>query len=303
MPKGSAYFAGSAVFHYLGPSFAVLLFAQIEPAGVAWLRIATAASVYAVWRRPWRRPSRDAVAMGLVLGAMNPVFYLAIDRLPLATVAAIEFLPVVALAALGARTARNITALAVAFAGVWLLTDVQLGGNALGFVLAFANAGLFALYIVFAHRVSRDDGIDGLASAMLVALAVVTPLGLSAALPAFGSVTLLAAGLGVGVTSSVLPYVCDQLAMARMPRATYALCVSLLPATAAVIGVVVLRQVPTVVEAAGIALVVCGVALHKQMSSGRTGTRASSRPVAARRAETIAAVETTVGGSPTPLTP
>jgi inner membrane transporter RhtA len=204
---------------------------------------------------------------------------------------------------LGLRTARNIVALAIAFGGVWLLTDVQLGGNAVGFALAFANAGLFALYIVFAHRVSREDGIDGLASAMLVALAVVTPIGLGAALPAFASVTLLAAGIGVGVTSSVLPYVCDQLAMARMPRATYALCVSLLPATATVIGVVVLQQIPTVAEAAGIALVVCGVALHKQMSSGRTGTRVSSRPVAARRAETIAAVETTVGGSPTPLTP
>src|SRR5262249_44606928 len=72
MPKGSAYFAGSAVFHSLGPSFAVLLFAQIEPVGVAWLRIATAAAIYAVWRRP-RRFSRDAIAMGVVLGAMNPV--------------------------------------------------------------------------------------------------------------------------------------------------------------------------------------------------------------------------------------
>jgi inner membrane transporter RhtA len=266
VPKGSIYFTGSAVFHYLGPSFAVLLFARIEPLGVAWLRIATAALVYAAWRRPWQRPSRDVVAMGIVLGVMNPCFYLAIDRLPLATVAAIEFLPVVALAALGARSGRNATALLIAFGGVALLTDVRLSGALLGFGFAFANAALFALYIVFAHRVSRVSGIDGLAAAMLVALAVVTPLGAWAATPAFTSLALLGAAVGVGVTSSVLPYVCDQLAMARMPRATYALLVSLLPATATLIGVVVLAQIPRPAEAVGIALVMGGVAVHREIS-------------------------------------
>jgi inner membrane transporter RhtA len=87
-PPGSSYFVGSAVFHYLGPAFAVLLFARVPPTGVAWLRIATAAAVYAAWRRPWRslgragRPARrTVVAGGVVIGAMYPVFYLAIDRL------------------------------------------------------------------------------------------------------------------------------------------------------------------------------------------------------------------------------
>lgn len=262
--RGAAYFAGSAVFHYLGPSFAVLLFAHVAPPGVAWLRVATAAIVYAAWRRP-RRPSRDAVALGIVLGVMNPCFYLAIDRLPLATVAAIEFLPVVALAAAGARTPRNAAALVVAFGGVWLLTDVRLAGHPLGFAFAFANAALFSAYIVLAHRVSRADGIDGLASAMLVALLIVTPIGAWAAAPAFAHVALLAAGVGVGVTSSVLPYVFDQLAMARLARPTYALFVSLLPATAAVIGIVVLAQVPRPLEALGIVLVVSGVALHREL--------------------------------------
>src|SRR3954447_19072861 len=100
------YFVGSAVFHYLGPALAVLLFARIEALGVAWLRIATAAVVFAVWRRPWRRwPSLDRRTRWLltgwagVLAVMNSVFYLAIDRLPLGTVAAIEFLPVIVLAA------------------------------------------------------------------------------------------------------------------------------------------------------------------------------------------------------------
>ena len=86
---------------------------------------------------------------------MNCCFYEAIDRLPLGTVAAIEFLPVIVLAALGARTPRNAAALALAVAGVYLLTDVQLAGEPLGVAFAFVNAGLFALYIVLGHRVAQ----------------------------------------------------------------------------------------------------------------------------------------------------
>jgi inner membrane transporter RhtA len=268
------YFVGSAIFHYLGPAFAVLLFVRVDVLGVAWLRNASAAAVFCVWRRPWRvirRLDRDGrhtlLALGAVLALMNCCFYAAIDRLPLGTVAAIEFLPVIALAALGARTTRNGLALALAVPGVYLLTDVQLTGEPLGVALAFANALLFALYIVLGHRVSRQEeggGIDGLAAAILVAALVTTPIAGWQAIPALTDPIALAAGFGVGVSSSVIPYVCDQLAMARLPRATYALMVSLLPATATVIGIVVLGQVPTAVEAAGVALVVAGVAIHRE---------------------------------------
>jgi inner membrane transporter RhtA len=260
------YFVGSAVFHYLGPAFAVLLFALVEPLGVAWLRIAGAALIFAAWRRPWRAVTVPLViAMGTVLAVMNVCFYVAIDRLPLGTVAAIEFLPVIGLAALGARTGRNGAALALAVGGVYLLTDVRLAVEPIGLAFAFANAALFALYIVLAHRVAQHGavaGIDGLAAAMLVALVVATPLGGWAAVPALLSPIALLAGLGVAVTSSVIPYVCDQLAMARMPRATYALLVSLLPATATFIGILVLGQIPSWPEAAGVALVIAGVAVH-----------------------------------------
>jgi inner membrane transporter RhtA len=74
---------------------------------------------------------------------------------------------------------------------------------------------------------------------------------------------LILAGIGVGVSSSVIPYVCDQLAMARLPRATFALMLTLLPATATIVGVVVLSQMPTLAEIAGILLVAAGVYLHK----------------------------------------
>jgi inner membrane transporter RhtA len=268
------FFVGSAIFHYLGPSFAVLLFARVDPLGVAWLRIASAGVIFAAWRRPWRalRASRaDArrlvVSFGVVLAVMNTCFYLAIDRLPLGTVAAIEFLPVIVLAALGARSAPNLVALGLAVAGVYALVDVRLEGEPVGVAFAFANAVLFAAYIVLAHRLAQAAAlsrIDGLAAAMLVALVVVTPIGGWSAARALVDPVALAAGVGVGVASSVVPYVFDQLAMARLSRAGYSLMVALLPATATVIGVIVLEQVPTRVEVLGVALVAAAVALHRE---------------------------------------
>jgi inner membrane transporter RhtA len=267
------YFVVSAVFHYLGPAFAVLLFARVEVLGVAWLRIASAALVFAAWRRPWRAFAaqdgggrRLLLAWGTVLALMNACFYAAIDRLALGTVAAIEFLPVIVLAAAGVRSARNGAALALAVPGVYLLCGLQVEAEPLGLAFAFANAVLLALYIVLADRVAKRaaiGGVDGLAAAMLIAAAVVTPIGGWAAAPALDDPVALLAGVGVGVSSSVIPYVADQLALARLARATYALMVSLLPATATVIGVAVLAQVPSPAELAGVTLVVAGVAVHE----------------------------------------
>jgi inner membrane transporter RhtA len=284
-----AYFVVSAVFHYLGPAFAVLLFAQLAPLGVAWLRIVSAALVFAAWRRPWRILStmdssqrRLMVMLGLTLAAMNGVFYLAIARLPLATVGAIEFLGPIALAAVGLRGRRNLAALGLAVVGVLLLTEVRLAGEPLGFALAFANCALFVAYVVLGKRIAADGGtagIDRLGVAMLVAAVVVAPVGLVDAAAAFDDPALLAAGVGVGVCSSVIPYVCDQLALARLSRATFALLLSLLPATATLIGLVVLAQRPGLGELLGIALVIGGVALHDAAAPASNAARseASSR--------------------------
>ena len=273
-----AFFGVSAVFHYLGPSLAVLLFARLDVLGVAWLRVASAAAVFALWRRPWRqcrplgRPlgrggRRTLLALGAVLAVMNTAFYLAVDRLPLSTVGAIEFLGTVILAAAGARTPRNAAALVLTTAGVAAITAIRVTGQPLGFVFAFANCALFMLYIVLGHRIANEGGpggIDRLGAAMLVAAVIATPWGLGGALPAFGHPLLLLAGAGVGVCSSVIPYVTDQLAMARLPRATFSLMLALLPVFATVIGAVVLRQLPTAQDVAGITLVVLGVALHRE---------------------------------------
>jgi inner membrane transporter RhtA len=271
-----AYFVGSALFHYLGPAFAVLLFARVEPLGVAWLRIVSAGLVFVAWRRPWRTLRRIEVStlqlligLGAVLAVMNGCFYIAIDRLPLGTVAAIEFLPVIVLAALGVRSLRNGVALALAVTGVYLLTNVRLEGEPLGVAFAFANAALFALYIVLAHRVARASGlgrIDGLAAAMVVASLVITPLAGGYVAPVLLDPVAIACGIGVGITSSVIPYVCDQLAMTRLSRATYSLMISLLPATATAIGIVVLAQIPNVSESVGVALVVLAVGVHRERS-------------------------------------
>jgi inner membrane transporter RhtA len=268
-----AYFVGSAIFHYLGPAFAVLLFVRVGPLGVAWLRIVSAAVVFAIWRKPWRQVAgldretrRLLLGLGVVFAVMNSCFYIAIDRLPLGTVAAIEFLPVILLAALGVRTLRNGVALALAVPGVYVLTNVQVASEPIGIAFAFANAALFAPYIVLAHRVSRNPALnrlDGLAAAMLLAAVAITPIGGYSAAKAMLDPIAIGAGIGVGIASSVIPYVCDQLAMARLKRATYSLMVSMLPATATLIGIIVLAQIPSLKELLGIALIVVAVALHR----------------------------------------
>jgi inner membrane transporter RhtA len=299
----TSFFAASAVFHYLGPSLAVLLFVHVHALGVAWLRIAAAAVFFALWRRPWRiwrsaspAQRRIFLALGGVLAAMNSLFYLAVDRLPLSTVGAIEFLGTVILAALGARTRRNLLALLLAVGGVAVLTDVRLSGQPLGFVFAFANCAGFMLYVILGHRIANTplagpapqgggvgrgaspmSGIDQLGLSMLIAAVVATPAGIGYAAAAFTHPLWLAWGIGVGLCSSVIPYVTDQLAMARLNRATFALMLALLPAVATIIGFLVLGQTPTGQDLAGIALVITGVALHHEPAV-RPPTEAAPAP-------------------------
>jgi len=267
-----AWFGVSAVFHYLGPAFAVLLFAHVGVLGVAWLRIATAALVFAPLTRPWRGFARAdsrtrllLITFGLCLAVMNCAFYLALDRLPLSLVAAIEFVGTIGVALAGLRSLRNLAALVIAVSGTFMLIDVRWLADPGGLFWAFLNGALFVGYVVLGHRISRTaaGGIQGLGVAMAVAALAALPVGIGQALPAFASPPLLAAAAGVGICASVVPYVCDQLAMARLPRASFALMLSLLPLTATLIGIVVLRQVPSLADACGIALVVAGVAMHK----------------------------------------
>lgn len=156
----ASFFVVSAVFHYLGPSFAVLLFVHVSVLGVAWLRIVSAAVVFAIWRRPWRLISRlnggqrwVLLGLGAVLAAMNSLFYLAVDRLPLSTVGAVEFLGTVILAAL-----------LLAIGGDGALTDVRIVNEPLGFVFAFASCAGFMLYVMLGDKIAHTTA-DGTSSA------------------------------------------------------------------------------------------------------------------------------------------
>ena len=129
---------------------------------------------------------------------------------------------------------------------------------------------------MIAHRVAETETLDGLAAAMIVALVFVTPMAGWAAVPAFGDPVAILAGIGVGVSSSVIPYIADQIAMRQLTRAAYALMVSLLPATATVIGLIVLTQVPSLRDA-------------RRDRAGHRGGGAPSRAHTSARRTTVAA--------------
>jgi inner membrane transporter RhtA len=273
LPAQSLFIMG-AISQYLGSAFAVLLFELVPAAGVAWLRVVAAAGVLVAWRRPWQTAWSGArlrlvAAFGVALALMNLCFYLAIDRLPLGTAVAIEFCGPIAVAALGSRTRRDIAALALASAGVLLLADVHLAGSPDGIALALGAGGFWSLYILLGHRVAGDAAIrpqDGLALGMAIGALVTAPALVPSAVPALVSPPLLAACLLVGVASSVVPYALEQVAMRRLPRARFALLLALLPATAAIVGAIVLGQIPGLVEAAGIALVVGAASLRSHVA-------------------------------------
>jgi inner membrane transporter RhtA len=229
-------FVLGATSQYVGAALAVLLFASVPAAGVAWLRVVAAAALLVAWRRPWRTRwtgprLRLVSAFGLALALMNLCFYLAIDRLPLGTAVAIEFCGPIAVAALGSRTRRDAAALGLGAVGVLALADVHVAGSPDGFALAAAAGALWAAYIVLGHRLAADARIrpqDGLAVGMAIGALGLAPVLVSSAVPALSSPALLA----------------------------------LLPATAAIVGAAVLGQVPGLVEVGGIALVVLAASLR-----------------------------------------
>jgi inner membrane transporter RhtA len=224
-----------------------------------------AAAVLAVMVRPWRRHwSRSflvaAAVFGTATAVMNLCFYLAIDRLPLGTAVAIEFIGPVAVAATATRTMRNGAALVLAVAGVALLTGIEASANIVGVAFALVAAICWAAYIVLGARVSQlDAGIDGLTVGLAIGALVIAPIGVWGAGPALASPRLLFLCVAVGVLSNAVPYGFDQLVLRRVDRGTFALLLALLPTTATIVGALVLRQVPDALELVGIGLVVAAL--------------------------------------------
>ena len=257
-------FVVGALSQYLGAAIGVFLFETTNPATVAWLRAAGAAAVLLAWRRPWRRRWTArmvvaATAFGVVTLGMNVAFYEAIARIPLGTAVAIEFAGPVAVATAGSRRARDFLGAVLVAGGVYLLAGVEPDVDWAGVGFALLAAALWAGYILLGKWVAdAGDGVDSLAIGLATASVIAAPLLLGVQLAGDASVfadprTWLL-GVGVGVLSSAIPYALDQRVLARIGRERFALLLALLPATAAVVGAVVLAQSPTVGEVAGIAL-------------------------------------------------
>lgn len=270
---------------YVGAALAVGLFDRLAPSAVAELRLIGAALVLLAWRRPgrdaWgpRRLLRSA-GFGLATALMNVAYYQAIARLPLGTAVAIEFCGPVLVAALASRRPRDVGAVVLAAAGVGLIADVRWSGSPAGVAWALGAAAMWALYIVLGKRVARGgSGIDDLAVGFAAAAVVLSPLLLNAGdlgggrgaaagapsgLASLAEPAVLLVAVGLGVLSSVIPYVLDQVVLRRLGQARFAVLLALLPATATLVGLVGLGQRPSLLEAAGIVAVIVAVTLRSR---------------------------------------
>jgi inner membrane transporter RhtA len=267
-------FVIGAVSMYVGAALAVGLFTVLAPAAVAVLRMLGAAAVLLAWRRPpaaaWRGARLlRAAAFGLATAGMNIAFYEAIARLPLGTAVAVEFCGPVAVAAVASRRPRDVAAVVLAAVGVALIADVRWSGSPSGVLWALAAAALWAAYIVLGKRVAgAGNGLDDMAVGFAVAAVVLSPLlllpGGGTGLAALADPVVLLLAVGVGVLSSVVPYVLDQIVLRRVGQARFAVLLALLPATATIVGLIALRQVPSPLEAVGIAAVIAAVALRSR---------------------------------------
>jgi inner membrane transporter RhtA len=260
----------------LGASLAKELFPVAGAVGVVTLRLVFAAVVLlAVWR-PSLRMSRQAwvsVALfGGVLGVMNVSFYEAINRIPLGVAVTVEFLGPLAVALAGSRRWLDGLWALLAGGGVVLLTNG--GGHVewLGLLFALAAATLWACYILLSAKVgAQTSGGSGLAVAMAIGGLLVAPFGIVTAGTDLLRPVALAAGLGVALLSSVLPYSVELEALRRIPPRVFGVLMSLEPAVAALAGLVVLGQALRPPQWIAVCLVVAA-------SVGATRTDRSTRP-------------------------
>lgn len=284
-----ALFVASGLTQYVGAAIAVGLFSVVAAPTVAWLRMVVAAVVLVAWRRPWRarwtrRDGLVVAAFGTVLAAMNIAFYVAIDHLPLGTAVAIEFVGPIAVAAVTGRGWRERAGIVLAAAGVVLLAGVTVRGDGgpdvvVGLVAILASAACWAGYIVLGRRVAvGGSGVTSLSVAMVAGSVVFAPFLAGGAQPVLADAGLLLAVVGVGVLSSAVPYAVDQVVLRRVGPAAFAVLLALLPATAAVVGALALRQWPQPLEVVGLVAVSGAIALTSGRPE-RAPTSAAAAPV------------------------
>ena len=267
-----------------GSAVAALLMPRAGALGVVTLRLVVAAVVLLVVCRPKLRGHSRAdwgtvVAFGIAMGAMNMLFYQALDRIPLGAAVTLEVLGPLALSVIASRRLINFVWAGLALGGVFLLGG---GGfdrlDPLGAAFALGAGAMWATYIVFSARTGRRfPQADGLALAMVVAAVLSLPLGILESGAKLAVPSTLAMGAAVALMSSVLPYTLELMALRRLPAHTFAVLMSLEPAIAATAGFLILDQALTATDALAIALVIGASmgAVRSQVGAGRR-TKANS---------------------------
>jgi len=232
-----------------GAALAKGLFDEIGAGGTVFLRVFFAAIVLvAIWRPSLRGHGRRAirlvVAFGLVLACMNLAFYSALDRIPLGAAVTFEFVGPLGVAVAGSRKPLDLLWVALAAAGILLLSDFGGGDlDTLGIAFALLAGAFWAAYILLSARVGREfEGADGLALAMVVGTAVLVPVGVADAGGDLLVPWILAVAAGVAVLSSAIPYALEMEALRRMPTGVFGVLMSLEPGVAALAGFVLLGE-------------------------------------------------------------
>jgi inner membrane transporter RhtA len=255
-----------AVSMHLGSAIATGLFGQVGPLGVLWLRCALAALLLlAIFRGralALPRTSRGGVvALGVVLAAMNACFFEAIARVPLGVASTIEFTGPLLVAVAGSRRRRDLAFALLAGLGVALLGSPSAHVDTLGAVLAFGSAACWATYILLAKRlVGGAEPLPVLTFTLAVAAVVLTGPALATAGPSLWDGGVLATGLAVAALASAIPYLLELVALRLVSAATFSILLSLEPAIAALIGLLVLGQALGAVEVAAMGCVVAASA-------------------------------------------
>ena len=251
----------------VGAALAKSLFDEIGSGGTVFIRVLAAAVVLAlIWpprlKGRTRRELGLALAFGGVLAAMNLTFYASIDRLPLGIAVTLEFVGPLGVAVFGSRKPLDLAWVALAAAGILLLSDFGGGGlDTLGVALALAAGGFWAAYIVLTARVGESfPGATGLSLAMLIAVVPLAPVGIADAGAELLVPWILLLGAAVGVLSSAIPYALEMEALRRLPTAVFGVLMSLEPAVAALAGFVILGEELVARELVAIGLVVAASA-------------------------------------------
>lgn len=260
----------SAFSQYIGAAIAVTVFDEVEPQTVAWFRVIGASiallAISPGFHRGWtRRELVGAATFGIATASMNVFFYLAIDRVDLGKSVAIEFIGPIAVAAATTRNLRNAAALVLAVIGVVTLGGVEIGDNTLGVVFILISSALWAAYIVVGSRVAQmRSGVVGLGVGLAIGSVVLTPIGAPWSGPVWVSPVLLLLCCATGVFSNAIGYGIDQYVLRRIPVRRFSVLLAALPATAVLIGWIALGQRPGMLDLAGIALVLLGVAVQER---------------------------------------